>query len=273
MRMNFVKMNGAGNDFVMLDNRDGTKKLSASQIARLCDRHRGVGADGVLLVEPPPVDKPGVDFTMRYFNSDGGEAEMCGNGARCFAKFASLVAGPFHHVAFQTRAGVIAADLHEDGDVTLAMSEPHGLRLGTHLDVGGEALVVHFVNTGVPHAVVEVGDVAPVDVAELGKALRHHPHFAPAGTNVNFFQQLGPSELRLRTYERGVEAETLACGTGVVAAAIVFRELHGGQGPVSVTVQGGDTLQVHFTKSANGRIHDVTLRGPADICFEGVWEA
>lgn len=269
MRIDFVKMNGAGNDFVMVDNRDESLSLSGEQIIKLCDRHRGVGADGVLLVEPRPLGSQGVDFTMRYYNSDGGEAEMCGNGARCFAKFASLVAGPFKCVNFQTLAGVIKAELHEDGDVTIGLSEPKGLKLGERLEALGRQMVVHFVNTGVPHAVVEVTDVSSVDVSTLGHALRFHEHFAPAGTNVNFFQQTGPDSIRLRTYERGVEAETLACGTGVTASAIIFRELHGGEGAVAATVQGGDTLRVQFKKSPGGLFRDVTLRGPADVSFTG----
>lgn len=269
MILDFVKMNGAGNDFVMLDNRDRSLVLSRAQIERLCDRHRGVGADGLLLVEPAPAGAEDVDFTMRYFNSDGGEAEMCGNGARCFAKFASRLAGPFERVAFQTLAGRISAQLHEDGSVTLGMSDPHGLVMGASLTAANERLDVHFVNTGVPHAVVEVPDVEAVHVASLGRALRQHAHFAPAGTNVNFFQCLGARSVRVRTYERGVEAETLACGTGVVATAIVYHELYRGERPVQVRVQGGDTLEVDFQTEESGHYRDVTLRGPADVVFGG----
>src|SRR6188768_3138109 len=148
--LSFTKMNGAGNDFVMVDNRSGTLALDKDQIAALCDRHRGVGADGLLAVEPA---QNGADFRMRYYNADGGEAEMCGNGARCFARFANMLNGwNLERVSFETPAGVIGATYHGD-NVRIAMSEPHSLRMGLTLDVAGQQKTVHSVNTGVPHAV------------------------------------------------------------------------------------------------------------------------
>jgi diaminopimelate epimerase len=262
--LKFTKMNGAGNDFVMLDNLDGQLRINAGQIAQLCDRHRGVGADGVLIVEPPA---NGADFRMRYYNADGGEAEMCGNGARCFARFASLITGRQGPVSFETQAGLIRADC-EGTDVRLEMSEPHALALDQQLALDGYRFVVHSVNTGVPHAVVFVDDLEDVDVRGLGSGLRHHPHFAPKGTNVNFAQVLGPASVAIRTYERGVEDETLACGTGVVAAALILHEKHGAAAPVSVRVRGGDTLLVSFEKKG-GVYRNVSLTGPADFVFEG----
>ena len=148
--LQFTKMNGAGNDFVMLDNRDLSHALDQAAIARLCDRHRGVGADGLIAVEP---SQNGADFRMRYYNADGGEAEMCGNGARCFARFASRVAGKIGAITFETQAGVIGARLLGD-EVQLAMSAPQSLALDAVLDAAGEKLTVHFLNTGVPHASV-----------------------------------------------------------------------------------------------------------------------
>jgi diaminopimelate epimerase len=262
--LTFTKMNGAGNDFVMLDNRDGALALDKGQIARLCDRHRGIGADGLLMVEPA---QNGADFRMRYYNADGGEAEMCGNGARCFARFAQKLSGQPGAIAFETMAGVITAKFLGDL-VEIEMSQPHSIRLGEELEVSGEKFTVHSLNTGVPHAVVFVDDLPTVDVARLGAALRYHPRFAPKGTNANFVQQLGTALIAIRTYERGVEGETLACGTGMVAAALVFHEWIGAPSPISVRVQSGDTLQIAFDHE-EGAYQHVTLTGPADFTFEG----
>lgn len=263
--LHFTKMNGAGNDFVMLDNRDGSLALSDHQIARLCDRHRGVGSDGLLLVEKPEAK---ADFRMRYYNADGREAEMCGNGARCFARFVDKLASVKDgKVAFETPAGVISATLRGD-QVSLGMSQPGPFADGVELDAAGEKLAVYSINTGVPHAVVLVDDLDGTDVHKIGAALRHHHHFQPRGTNVNFVHQLGPQDLAIRTYERGVEAETLACGTGVVASALTIAALTGAESPIRVRVKGGDTLTVDFLRSGQGFSH-VVLTGPAVFVFEG----
>ncbi len=262
--LHFTKMNGAGNDFVMLDNRDLRHALDKTAIARLCDRHRGVGADGVIAVEPA---QNGADFRMRYYNADGGEAEMCGNGARCFARFASRVAGKNGAITFETMAGVIGARLLGD-EVQLAMSAPHSLAMGAELIAADEKLTVHFLNTGVPHAIVFVEDLEKTNIVRLGAALRNHAHFAPKGTNANFVGELSGGSISIRTYERGVENETLACGTGVTAAALIFARLTGAASPVRVRVRGGDTLQVGFENAGDGWIN-VTLTGPADFVFEG----
>jgi diaminopimelate epimerase len=270
MNLSFVKMNGAGNDFLVLDNRSGQLKFSPKQIAHLCDRHRGVGADGLLIVEAPL--RSGADFRMRYYNSDGGEAEMCGNGARCFARFsASLLptAGSATTVSFETQAGPIAAELCEGGTVQLAMSEPHSFSEPVYLTYNGKRGEVCFINTGVPHAVVFVEDLEAFDVEGDGRALRYHEHFAPSGTNVNFVQAQGPGRLAVRTYERGVEGETLACGTGVTAAALLHHTRTNSPSPIEVTVRGGDTLQIGFVPCGRGTFKDVTLRGPAEITFHG----
>src|SRR6059058_134289 len=208
----FTKMDGAGNDFVLIDNRGGGVHLNRSQIVLLCDRHRGIGADGVLLLEKASNH---VDFRMRYFNADGGEAEMCGNGARCFARFANKVAGAEGKISFETPAGVISAELAGDL-VTLQMTEPTDLRLSVPLQIGAEQKIVHFINSGVPHVVVPVTQVDGADVSRDGSAIRHHEMFSPKGANVNFIEKRGAKQVALRTYERGVENETLACGTGVV---------------------------------------------------------
>lgn len=264
MLLHFTKMNGAGNDFVVVDNRQGQLPLTCAAIARLCDRHRGVGADGLLAVEPA---EGAADFRMRYYNADGGEAEMCGNGARCFARYAGRLAGMSGRIRFETQAGIIAAEFVGEL-VCLSMSEPQGLRLRENVALANTLLTVHSVNTGVPHAVVMVDDLEAVPVKEYGAGLRFHAHFAPRGTNANFIQPLDAGSIAIRTYERGVEDETLACGTGVVASALIFHELTGAPSPVAVRVRGGDTLQVGF-EGSRGAYQNVTLTGPADFVFEG----
>ncbi len=260
----FQKMNGAGNDFVMFDNRDGSLHLAAKQIEQICDRHRGVGADGVLLVEPA---QAGADFRMRYYNSDGGEAEMCGNGARCFARFAHRVTQSAAHLKFETAAGVIEAKITEN-QVQLKMSAPHDLRLNLDLRVGAEMSQIHFLNTGVPHAVEFVDHLERISVRERGSKLRWHEAFQPRGTNANFVKRLSDHVIAIRTFERGVEDETLACGTGVVASALLHALVHGISSPISVEVRGGDTLEVGYRREGE-YFHDVTLTGPADFVFEG----
>jgi diaminopimelate epimerase len=265
MTLSFEKMNGAGNDFVMLDNRDLSLSLTGTQIARLCDRHRGIGADGLLAVEPA---RDGADFRMRYYNADGGEAEMCGNGARCFARYVrKLTGGEAQSVSFETIAGVIGATF--EGDlVRIELSDPFDLKLGRTLDVLGAAREVHSVNTGVPHAVLVVDDLAGVEIRKAGATLRYHDAFAPKGTNANFLKVLAPGSIAIRTYERGVEDETLACGTGMAACALIHHSLTGAPSPVSVEVAGGDTLKVGFERDGES-FTNVTLTGPADFTFTG----
>jgi diaminopimelate epimerase len=262
--LRFTKMDGAGNDFILIDNRAGDVDLNRSQIARLCDRHRGIGADGVLLLENP---SDHADFRMRYFNADGGEAEMCGNGARCFARFANKVAGAEGKISFETPAGVISAEVAGDL-VTLQMTEPTDLRLSVPVRIGGEERIVHFINSGVPHVVIPVAQVGDVDVSQEGSAIRHHEAFSPKGANVNFIEKRGPDKIAVRTYERGVEDETLACGTGVVASALVFAATENVNGPISVLARGGDELRVGFQK-IDKQFRNVTLTGPAAFVFEG----
>jgi diaminopimelate epimerase len=263
----FTKMNGAGNDVVLIDNRGGNVRLNRDQIMRICDRHRGVGADGILLLEKPSNQ---ADFRMRYFNSDGGEAEMCGNGARCFARFANKVANSQGKISFETPAGVIAAEFKGDL-VTLQMTNPTDLRLNLTLRLGDKNKSVHFINTGVPHVVIPVSQIDDLDVCREGAAIRHHEMFSPKGANVNFIEKRGAKQIAVRTYERGVENETLACGTGVVAGALIFAATENTDGPIGVLVRGGNELQVGFDKIDN-QFQNVTLTGPADFVFEGTIE-
>jgi diaminopimelate epimerase len=259
MLLKFFKMNGAGNDFIIVDNRDLslTKELDADTIAALCDRHRGIGADGLLAVEPAT---KGADFRFRYYNADGGEAEMCGNGARCFKK-----------VTFETIAGTLAAEMVGE-DVRIAMSEPKDLKLNLDTRIDGVAGPLHFVNTGVPHVVTFLKNAEALDEFDVynnGSAIRNHKAFAPVGTNANFAAVLAPDHISIRTYERGVEDETLACGTGMVASALVHHLLTGAPSPIKVDVEGGDTLEIGFEKTGDQTFSNVTLTGPADFVFEG----
>ncbi len=266
MLLHFYKMNGAGNDFVVIDNRDLSVCLSKRQIELLCDRHRGVGADGLLAVEPA---ENGADFRFRYYNADGGEAEMCGNGARCFGRFtAALMEDLPERVTFETIAGTLAAEIVEE-NIRIAMSVPKDLKLDTGVTIPGLDAALRFVNTGVPHVVAFVDDLASVEVVKHGAAIRYHEVFAPAGTNANFVKVIAPGHIAIRTYERGVEDETLACGTGMVACALMHHLLTGAPSPVKVDVKGGDTLEIGFEKTGETAFANVTLTGPADFVFEG----
>ena len=271
MLLNFFKMNGAGNDFIIVDNRDLslTKELDTDTIAALCDRHRGIGADGLLAVEPA---QKGADFRFRYYNADGGEAEMCGNGARCFGRFtAHLGEIVLKKVTFETIVGTLAAEMIGE-DVRIAMSEPKDLKLNTDAKLPDLDAPLHFVNTGVPHVVVfleSANALDDFDVYNYGSAIRNHKAFAPAGTNANFAAVIAPDHISIRTYERGVEDETLACGTGMVASALVHHLLTGAPSPIKVDVEGGDTLEIGFEKTGDQSFKNVTLTGPADFVFEG----
>ncbi|HYM81910.1 MAG TPA: diaminopimelate epimerase [Candidatus Limnocylindria bacterium] len=267
MKIPFLKMHGAANDFVVVDHRDAflTEPLSGL-VQRLCDRRRGVGADGVLLIERDPE----LDFAMRYFNADGEPADYCGNGARCVARFAlEHGLGRGGQVRFLTAAGVQTARRTPEGrgiELEFGVVEPPGDPLVV------EALERRFtgrlVTPGVPHFVTAVERVEWVPVQEWGSALRHHPRFEPAGANVDFVARLAPGRLAMRTYERGVEAETLACGSGAMASAL-WAAADGERSPVTVLTAGGDELSVRFRPAGGG--YEVTLIGPAESAYEGEW--
>jgi len=265
MVLEFTKMNGAGNDFVLVDNRSGTVRLDPNQIVRICDRHRGVGADGLMLLVPPRNGK--ADWAWDFFNSDGSVAEMCGNGARCFARYVQKTAMMDRDFTFETAAGIIAASFQGDR-VTVNLTKPRDLKLNESVPLSSGPATIHSLNTGVPHAVLYVPDADKAMVLQLGAEIRRHPHFGPRGTNVNFVQVLGPNHIRVRTFERGVEGETLACGTGVSASALISARVHGFTSPVKVQVQGGDQLEVSFTEQ-NGEFENVRLSGPADFVYTG----
>ena len=264
----FYKMSGSGNDFIIIDNR---KDRLANQdlpdfIARVCRRAMSVGADGLILVE----NSGTADFRWRFFNSDGSVAEMCGNGARCVARFAYLTHIAGSRVRFETDAGPISATI-EGLRVSLKMTDPEDLEIDYDLPVESGMVQVGSVNTGVPHVVMTVEDLETVDVVGLGREIRNHDFYSPAGTNVNFISPISPGLLALRTYERGVEDETLACGTGAVAAALVTASKKGWDSPVSIQVRSGGILNIHF-KSEGDRYLDVHLEGDARVIYRGELE-
>ena len=266
MIVRFTKMNGAGNEFVLIDNRPGQIKLRPEDVVKICHRQQGVGADGLMMLVPARNGQ--ADWAWDFFNNDGSTAEMCGNGARCFARYIQKhVPGTNGRTSFETMAGVIGATF-EGQRVRVNLTDPKDLRLSEPVELSIGKTAVHSLNTGVPHAVIFVPDADKAMVQNIGPEVRFHKHFAPRGTNVNFVQLLGPGEIRVRTYERGVEGETLACGTGVTASALIAAKLHGFGSPVGVKVQGGDTLEVSFHEE-NGVFKGVHLMGPADFVFEG----
>lgn len=262
-------MTGGGNDFVLFDNRKKNLPADYSELARkLCDRKFSIGGDGLLILEADP----SADFRMVYFNSDGSRAEMCGNGARCIARFAQMVKAASGKMNFQTDAGPVSAEVH-DRIVKVNLGPPRDLRLDFSIKLEEQKEVnASFVNTGVPHAVILVSDLEKIDVADLGRKARYHKEFSPEGTNANFVRHVDEHNLIVRTYERGVEGETLACGTGATASAVVFGAKGMVSSPVSCLTKGGEVLKVYFkieTVSQGISVTEVSLEGPAEICFHG----
>ncbi len=261
MKINFSKLSGAGNDFIVIDNRSRLIQLSSAQIRELCTRRTGIGADGLILVEPSSM----YDFSMNYHNADGFMGSMCGNGGRCAAWFAyasGIPAGRDNSYTFEASGNRYDAWINKKETVKLRMLAPEGFRNNLKI----EGFVCHSVNTGSPHAIIYVDDLPNVMVNKIGRTIRHKTEIFPEGTNVNFIEITSPESLSIRTFERGVEDETLACGTGTVAAAIMSHQL----GKISSTtvyvkVKSGDILQVQFSENMD----EVFLTGPATIIYEG----
>jgi len=263
----FVKMVASGNDFVVIDNR--RIKISSSRLLdfakEVCDRNYGVGGDGLIVIEPSKA----ADFRMRIINSDGSEAEMCGNGARCVAIFAKENKISGKTMKFETLAGVIEAEV--DGEIVrLKMSDPTDFRREVMLAIDNEKYTAHSVNTGVPHAIIYVENLESLDVKRLGREIRYHRDFGLKGTNVDFVEVLKGNVLRVRTYERGVEDETLACGTGVVASAIISAVVKDFKSPVICLTKGGDKLKIYFKRSGD-QFTDVYLEGGVQEVFSGIY--
>ncbi len=280
--INFCKMVASGNDFVVVDRRKNSV-TDAPRLAReLCDRHFGIGADGLLLLEKKgdrsryrgtkdlsPLDASG-DFRVRIFNSDGSEAEACGNGFRCIALFAAQKLGLPKKQRFESISGMIDSEVNGKR-IRVRLADPKEVRGPEKIKVMGREIHYHFVNTGVPHAVIFVEGIEKIPVFEMGREIRFHPSFKPAGTNVNFVEVTGPQAVSVRTYERGVEEETLACGTGTAASALVSAKLGHVKPPVRVKTSGGEFLTIDFSKKGN-QFRGVFLEGEARFVFEGTWK-
>lgn len=266
MPLPFVKMSGTGNDFILIDHRKPRlNREIMPEFARLvCRRRFSVGADGMIFIE----DSDKADFKWLFFNGDGSEAEMCGNGARCAARFAYMHGIAPAHMHFETVAGIIEAKV-SDITVSLLMTDPKDFRLDRELDVAGQTVTLHSVDTGVPHAVLFVDSYDAVDIRETGRNIRLHDAFMPAGTNVNFVQQRPDGALKVRTYERGVEDETMACGTGAVASALIAAARGLAKSPVEIVTSGGDRLEILFDLHEGPAASAVFLKGPAHVIYSG----
>ncbi len=256
-------MNGSGNDFILIDNRDDkvAEEAMGRLVQRACRRRESVGADGVIFVH----SSVKYDFSWRFFNADGGEAEMCGNGGRCVARFAHLngIAGP--NMTFETQAGPIRAEVR-GRVVKILMPRPSRVDLDIDLPAGEGWKSADFINTGVPHTVLQVEDLEHCPVVELGRMIRNHELFVPNGTNADFIHVTGPDSLDIRTYERGVEDETLACGTGAMAAALVSARRGLVASPARVKTWSGEELIIHFIEEEGAFAH-VWLEGSTSIVY------
>lgn len=275
-RIHFYKMTGTGNDFVLIDNRKGVIDADHCQdlVRSICRRRLSVGADGMILIE----NDPEVDFKWRFFNLDASEAEMCGNAARCAPRFAYLtgiVDKP--RMAFRTLAGIIEAELL-DNRVKAQVTSPHSLQMDLSIEAENGSFNLDFINTGVPHAVCFVANEKELEEADIlgwGRAIRFHPRFQPAGTNANFACINDTHHISVRTYERGVEGETLACGTGDIASALIAAARKLVNSPVEVKTRGGESLTIYFEASSGNQsssdthFSSVYLEGEARVVYEG----
>ena len=264
-KINFYKMSGSGNDFIIIDNRDNVveEKNLTEFITSVCQRKMSVGADGLILIE----NAENIDFKWHFFNSDGSRAEMCGNGARCAARFAYInkIAGP--EMSFETYAGIVSAKV-KNGLVKVKMTDANDLKIDFTIDPEDGPVTVSSVNTGVPHVTIPVDSIDDIEVVKLGREIRYHEKFAPNGTNVNFYCPVKENKIAIRTYERGVEDETLACGTGAVACAMVYAYKAKMKSPISVRTKSGGWLLIYFEEK-EGAFYNIYLEGDARIIYKG----
>lgn len=265
MKFEFSKYSGCGNDFIIIDNRSQFFPLNQPHlIQKLCVRRTGIGADGVILLE----ESEHSDFRMRIFNADGFEAEMCGNGLRCLMKFIHEKGFPTQECTIETFHRPLTVSMHQ-GLVTIKMGDPFDLAWNIPLEIEGQPYLVHHINTGVPHLILFTDNAEVFPLKKLGPQFRYHPQFAPQGANFNVVHLKPNGELENRTYERGVEDETLACGTGCVAVAIAAVKIYGLAAPIKVRTLSKELLEIHFTEQ-NGKIQNLTMSGSASKVFSGV---
>lgn len=262
--MFFSKYVGSGNDFILIDNRElSFRTHDYAFISKLCHRQCGIGADGVILLE----NSETADFKMRIFNADGSEAEMCGNGIRCFFKFLHEIGLHQPSYLIETKASNLRLD-QEGSQVKVEMQNPVDIKWDMDLEVDSDSLKVHYLNTGVPHAVIFKSQIEDSDLKLLSPKIRFHEYFLPKGTNVNFATVNSKNEVTVRTYERGVEDETLGCGTGATATAIAAAYLFDLKLPIRVKTKSGEELEINFTIDQS-IIKDVTMKGPAVFVYRG----
>jgi len=267
MSIFFTKMSGSGNDFIIIDNRELVIEASAKRdfVSKICVPKISVGADGVIFIE----NSEKFDFKWDFYNGDGSSAEMCGNGGRCVARYAYEKKIAPEKMSFETTAGIIKAEI-KGSYVRIKLTSPENLQRNLDIILNEKTFRVDCLNTGVPHTIVYTQDIMNEDVCGVGRGIRSHSKFSPAGTNVDFVQKHGEDELRVRTYERGVEDETLACGTGVVASALLASLAGMVQPPVRVQTQGGEVLTVDFEATdGDENFGEVFLEGSAKFVFEG----
>jgi diaminopimelate epimerase len=261
MDLHFLKMSASGNDFILIDNRektvDGLFPDIKSFVTRVCERRHSVGADGVILIEKSEA----LDFEWRFYNADGSEAEMCGNGGRCAARFAHVKGIAGQHMAFGTLSGTMKAEVDPGGKVKLQLTRPTELKLDYPIRLDNRELFVSSVNTGVPHAILITDHIDRAPVEELGRMVRYHKSF-PKGTNVDFVEIMDRENIKIRTYERGVEGETYACGTGAVATGVVLKEKGLTGDVVNIWTRGGEIIRVYINE-------EVYLEGSARIIYSG----
>lgn len=262
----FTKLVASGNDFIVIRS-SGHPVIRLKEFAKIiCDRKYGVGADGLLFLEESKV----ADVKMRIFNADGSEAEMCGNGARCAALYISrqsTVDSRPKKIKIETKAGIIDSEVN-DNIIKIKLTDPKSIRLDMPLKVGKRKIKVNFIDTGVPHAVIFASGLDNIDVFNLGKAVRFHKQFLPRGANVDFIEVLTQDSIKVRTYERGVEDETLACGTGAVASALIFALKTDCREKVLVSTRSKEILGVSFVKKGK-HFENVWLEGQARIVYKG----
>lgn len=265
----FFKMSGSGNDFILIDNRSQSLAMGSPTefVRKICERKVSVGADGLILIE----NSDRADFRWRFFNADGSEVDMCGNGGRCAARYAFIKGIAGEKLSFETGAGIIDAEVKGDV-VKLRLTDAHDIKVDFPISVNEKLMEVSFINTGVPHVVHSVGNLDKFDVFQIGRKIRYHQEFQPGGTNANFMEVIDKHTIRIRTYERGVEDETLACGTGAVASALISSRKGLVESPVDVRVKSGETLKIYFHKTS-GEFKDIYLEGKTKVVYEGrLWE-
>ena len=267
--LTFAKMAGGGNDFVVIDNRGGRVTEVEDFTRRICTPHLSVGADGLILVEP----SQRAHVRMIYYNADGTRADFCANGTRCAARFALLAGIASHRMTIETDAGVMNVDIDEKGMVTLAVAAPSSIELQRPLKIGDRTIQGAYLTVGVPHYVIFLrDDLWSADIVPLGRAIRNHADLQPQGANVNFVAIRDRQSIAVRTYERGVEAETLSCGSGVIASVSASALFDQVTSPVKVLTRSGIQFEVGFTRDADS-IRDVKLRGDARVVYRGTMTA